>query len=204
MPDRKSPEDLTPAQLELRKLGQAMAAVRRRKGLTQDQMGAALGVSTQAYQRYEAGHRKLPEWKLTQLAAAAGATLKDVMEERARLDDDAVASVAPFQPRPSDQPALLNELAFLLGPGADRLRLDTEALSPWAESGEMIVYDRQRPPRRDQGCVVEDQDGRLSVHLFGGRDEDTVRLFTLAPERRAIERPSAEVRGIYAVRFRGD
>lgn len=202
MPDRKPSEDLTPAQLELKKLGQALAAVRRRKDLTQQDMGDRLTISAQAYQRYEAGLRRLPEWKLQRFAEAAGATLEDVMRERALLDES--AGVTPFQPRLGDQAALINELAFLLGPHADRLRLDTDALSPWAEGGELIVYDKARPPRRDHGCVVEGADGRLSVYLFAGRDETTVRLYTLAPERRTIDKPAGEVRGIYAVRFRGD
>lgn len=201
MTRRPSDDDLSPAQLELKRLGQALAAVRRRKNLTQEDMGERLHVSTQAYQRYEAGHRKLPEHKLQALAEAAGASLEDVMRERALLEQ---GDIIPFPPRPAEGGPLLNELAFLLGPGADRLRLDTDALSPWASIGELIIYDRARPPRRDHGCVVEDLDGKLSVFMFAGRDDETARLYTLAPDRREVTRPMAGLRGVYAVRLRGD
>lgn len=201
MPRRPPPDDLSPADLELVKLGQSLAAVRRRKGLTQQNMGDRLGISVQAYQRHEAGLRRLPEHKLRALAEAASATLEDVMRERALLDQ---GEVIPLLPRPPDGGALLNELAFLLGPGADRLRLDTAALSPWADMGELIIFDRARPPRRDGGCVIEDLDGRLSVFLFAGRDDVDAHLYTLAPTRREVTRPMADLRGLYAVRLRGD
>jgi len=201
MPRRPPDDEPSPAQLELKRLGQALAAVRRRKELTQQDMGERLGVSTQAYQRYEAGLRRLPDYKLRSLAEAAGGTLEDVMRERAMLDQ---GEVIPFAPRPGEGGPLLNELAYLLGPGADRLRLDTGALSPWADMGELIIYDRARPPRRDGGCVVEGLDGRLSVFMFAGRDDETARLYTLSPERREVTRPLSELRGLYAVRLRGD
>lgn len=201
MTRRKSDADLSPAELELKKLGTALSVLRNRRDLTQADVADRLDISTQAYNRYEGGHRQLAEDKLRWITSAMGASLEELMRERAALDE---ATVTPFQPRIGDQAPLINELAFILGAGSDRMRLDTDALSPWAESGEMVIYDRERPPRRDYGCVVEDLSGRLAVFMFAGRDEQTARLYTLAPERRSIEKPLDQVRGIYAVRFRGD
>jgi transcriptional regulator with XRE-family HTH domain len=201
-------DDLSPARLEQQRLGQALRQLRLRYGFTQAQAAERFDVSTQAWQRYEAGERRFPDWKLIKLATAAGGTLDELMDERKRLQGpggEVVSLAAHGRAYHGGPPAgsVMAQLASLLGPNADAIRLNSGALSPWAESGELIVFDRERPPRREQGCVVQMDDGSLSVWIFEGRDAEGVHVRSLYPEPHSEVIPGAD-RGVFAVRFRGD
>lgn len=206
-----TPDDLSPARREQVLLGLAITAMRKRRGFTQATAAERFDVSTQAWGRYEKGERRLPEHKLRDIAVALGGDLEELMLERARLDDPAGGGSViglgdrgrAFLGGQSPRAGLINELAALLGPHADRLRLDTSALSPWAESGELIIFDRERPPRRGQGCVVE-AEGRLSVWIFGERDGDSLKVTRPSGAEQTRTFAESEFTGVFAVRFRGD
>jgi transcriptional regulator with XRE-family HTH domain len=200
-------DDLSPARQEQKRLGLALRRMREGRRLTQAQAAERFNVSTQAWQRYESGERRFTEHKMLAVVEALGGSVEELMRERARLDagqgSDVVSLRQPFAPSNGQRPGLINELAALLGPHADRMRVDTDALSPWAESGELIVFDRERPPRRGHGCVVEMDDGSLQVWIFEGRDAEGVHVRSLYPEPETHKIDGAR-RGVYAVRFRGD
>jgi len=61
----------------LRDLGRRIAEARKREGLTQAQLGKALGVSQQVVADYENGSRHIPAWRLVRVADALGV---DIME----------------------------------------------------------------------------------------------------------------------------
>lgn len=213
MTDAPTDDLLDPARLEQRRIGQALKRMREDRGLTQAKAAERFNVSTQAWQRYESGERQWTQYKMARVAEALGGDLEELLRYRSMLDapPGTVGEVIGLNDRgrafaqPAARPTgLVNELAALLGAHADRMRLATDALSPWAEGGELIVFDRERPPRKGHGCVVEDLDGKLSVWMFDGRDGQTVRLYTLAPERADTALPADQLRGVYAVRLRGD
>jgi transcriptional regulator with XRE-family HTH domain len=201
-------DDVSPARQEQLRVGQALRQLRLRYGLTQAHAAERFDVSTQAWQRYESGERRFPDWKLTKLAVAAGGSLEELMVERARLESGGGADVVQLADRGrafahnGGGGAVMTQLAGLLGPHSDSLRLAQDDLSPWAESGELIIFDRDRPPRRGHGCVVELIEGPPQVWIFEGRHEGGVRV--RGPAHGAQPQPLDGVRGVYAVRFRGD
>lgn len=201
-------DDLSPARREQLRVGQALRQLRLRYGLTQAQAADRFDVSTQAWQRYEAGERRFPDWKLSKLAVAAGGSLEELMVEHARLQAGGGADVVQMADRGrafshnGRAGAVMTQLAGLLGPHSDSLRLASDDLSPWAESGELIIFDRDRPPRRGQGCVVELAEGPSQVWIFEGRTAAGVRV--RGPTAAVEPQTLAGVRGVYAVRFRGD
>lgn len=204
-------DSLDPAREEQRRWGLAIRQARTRCGFSQARAAERMNISTQAWQRYEAGDRRMTEFKLTKIAEALGLTYGELVEERGRLNAEGPgAAIMPFDrgrswaPPSGVRPGLINELAGLLGPHADRVRLDTGALSPWAKSGELIIFDRERPPRQGEGCVVEPTEGPLQVWLFDDRGADGWKVYRTAPEREDQTFAEADVRGVYAVRFRGD
>lgn len=202
-------DDVSPARREQLLIGKALRQLRLRYGLTLARSAERFDVSTQAWQRYEAGERRFPDWKLSKLAVAAGGSLEELMVERARLETGGESEdVVHLSDRGRGfnhngrAGAVMTQLAGLLGPHSDSLRLASDDLSPWAESGELIIFDRDRPPRRGHGCVVEMAEGPSQVWIFDGRSEAGVRV--RGPAADAEPSTLSGVRGVYAVRFRGD
>ena len=153
---------------DARRLGEALARLRRARGLSQAEAGARAGMTSQGWGLYEAGKR-------------SGLYRPDVQR---RLTAAIEATVEDLSPQPGEPPA---ESGFRSPPGVastgrayvgppetptQRLQLSNDDLSPWAASGVVLEYQPGRWPRRDQGCVIEMADGALRPRLYERADAE--------------------------------
>ena len=158
---------------EVRRLGEALARLRRERGLSQAEAGQKVGMTSQGWGLYEAGKRPglfRPDVQ-RRLTGALDATPEDL----------ALVLGAAASPSPSPDPAAKASSAGVQARGRvyesappserRRLRLSTDELAPWAAAGTVLEYAPGRWPRRDQGCVVEMADGSLRVRLYVRSDE---------------------------------
>ena len=164
---------------EVLRLGEALAALRRERGLSQAEAGARLAMTSQGWGLYESGRRSglfrpdiqrrltgaldaTPEDLALRLAApalpAAGPVAATGVESRGRGFVDALA-------KPASQ-----------APAVRRLQLSDDALSPWAASGVVLEYAPGLWPRRGQGCVIQMDDGALRVRLYEQADAEAVEV----------------------------
>ncbi len=155
---------------DARRLGEALAALRRERALSQAEAGRRAGMTSQGWGLYETGKRSglyRPDVQ-RRLTAALGATPDDLMSRQAIVDP--VSSAGP-----SSRGVASDGLAFIHAPAATRrLQLSNDDLAPWAVSGVVVAYEPGRWPRRDQGCVIEMADGELRVRLYEGADAETL------------------------------
>lgn len=165
---------------DARRLGDALAALRRDRDLSQAEAGRRAGMTSQGWGLYEAGKRSglfRPDVQ-RRLTAAIGATPEELMLRQ--------VSAAPAAPAPSG-PGGAGGLAgtgvgsrgrdFSPAPVArttGRLQLSNDDLAPWAASGVVLEYEAGRWPRRDQGCVIEMNDGEIRVRLYDRADAGTL------------------------------
>ena len=185
---------------EANALGQALAALRKGRGLSQAEAGARMGVTSQAWGLYEAGRRPgmfRPDVQ-RRLTAALDLTPEDLALEMARTSG-APSAVAADR---------LEEGGRVFSAGGARasarrtLQLRDDDLAPWAGSGVVLVYDLSVWPRRDQGCVVETEDGRV-IGLYHRGDRDTVVLRGPSGEKRVLERSRIGSVGAVVARLEG-
>lgn len=153
---------------DARRLGEALARLRRERGLSQAEAGLRAGMTSQGWGLYEAGKRSglfRPDVQ-RRLTAAIEATVEDLT-----LQLGASPSADPAGHSPADGFASGGR-AFAGAPGAPtrRLQLSDDDLSPWAASGVVLEYQPGRWPRREQGCVIEMADGELRPRLYARAD----------------------------------
>ncbi|GAA0773683.1 helix-turn-helix transcriptional regulator [Brevundimonas olei] len=154
---------------QARALGEALATLRRERGLSQAEAGARIGMTSQGWGLYEAGKRSslfrpdvqrrltgaldaTPEALVLQMGgepASPEALPANGLSARGRVFDG-----APVQAR--------------------RLRLETDELAPWASAGTVLEYVPGRWPRRGQGCVIQIDDGAQRVRLYDRADDAEV------------------------------
>jgi transcriptional regulator with XRE-family HTH domain len=143
---------------DARRLGEALAALRRDRALSQAEAGRRAGMTSQGWGLYETGKRSglyRPDVQ-RRLTAALDATPGDLLQRQ----DAAVTGMA------SEGRAFVHA-----APAAPRrLQLSNDDLAPWAASGVVVEYEPGRWPRRDQGCVIEMADGEVRVRLYEGAD----------------------------------
>ena len=185
---------------EANALGQALAVLRKGRGLSQAEAGARMGVTSQAWGLYEAGRRPgmfRPDVQ-RRLTAALDLTPEDLALEMARTSG-APSAVAADR---------LEEGGRVFSAGGARasarrtLQLRDDDLAPWAGSGVVLVYDLSVWPRRDQGCVVETEDGPV-IGLYHRGDRDTVVLRGPSGEKRVLERSRIGSVGAVVARLEG-
>lgn len=148
---------------DARRLGEALAALRRERALSQAEAGRQAGMTSQGWGLYESGKRSglfRPDVQ-RRLTAALGATPDDLLRQV------------------SAGPGMASEgRAFIDTPRAPaptrRLPLSNDDLAPWAVSGVVVEYEPGRWPRRDQGCVIEMADGEVRVRLYEEADAETL------------------------------
>jgi transcriptional regulator with XRE-family HTH domain len=161
---------------DLRALGEALALLRRERGLSQAEAGARLDMTSQGWGLYEAGKRPglfRPDVQ-RRLTAALDASPEDLALSAARITPDApAASVAKgFESGGrgwSGAPAATAS-------ASERLQLSNDDLAPWAASGVVLEFDPGRWPRRDQGCVIDLTDGSRLIRLYDRADADRLYL----------------------------
>ena len=152
---------------DARRLGEALAALRQDRNLSQAQAGERVGMTSQGWGLYEAGKRPglfRPDVQ-RRLTAAIGSSPEEL----------ALKLGAPPADAPEAPPSgLENKGRAYAGPvsGTRRLQLSNDDLAPWAASGVVLEYAPGRWPRRDQGCVIEMADGDLRVRLYERADAD--------------------------------
>lgn len=184
-----------------RRLGEALAALRRDRGLSQAEAGARMGMTSQGWGLYESGRRPglfRPDVQ-RRLTAALDATVEDL--ERQRLD----------QPEPESEPVPvpggLESRSRVFSRRVDsetatlpRLQLSNDDLRPWAASGVVLVYEPGRWPRRDQGCVIHMEDGEARIRLYDRADAEAL-IVHGGPSGLGVEEriPRSAVRAVAAV-----
>ncbi|MDP2763900.1 MAG: helix-turn-helix transcriptional regulator [Brevundimonas sp.] len=146
---------------DARRLGEALAALRRDRALSQAEAGRRAGMTSQGWGLYETGKRSglfRPDVQ-RRLTAALGATPDDLLSRR----ETAIPGMAS------------EGRDFVHAPAATRrLQLSNDDLAPWAASGVVVEYEPGRWPRRDQGCVIEMADGEVRVRLYEGADAEAL------------------------------
>ena len=159
---------------DVRALGEALASLRRDRGLSQAEAGARVAMTSQGWGLYEAGKRPglfRPDVQ-RRLTAALDASSEDLALAAARADGvspmvsvtgvESGARVWVGSPKP----------AGASGVDVERLQLSNDDLAPWAVSGVMLELDAGRWPRRDQGCVIDMNDGGRLVRIYDRADSD--------------------------------
>ena len=153
---------------DARRLGEALAALRQDRNLSQAQAGERVGMTSQGWGLYEAGKRPglfRPDVQ-RRLTAALGSSPEEL----------ALKLGSPLPPEPVAVTGMESGGRGFSGPEATvatrRLQLSNDDLAPWAASGVVLEYAPGRWPRRDQGCVIEMADGDLRVRLYERADAD--------------------------------
>ena len=185
---------------EANALGQALAALRKGRGLSQAEAGARMGVTSQAWGLYEAGRRPgmfRPDVQ-RRLTAALDLTPEDLALEMARTSG-APSAVAADR---LEEGGRVFSAGGARAPARRTLQLRDDDLAPWAGSGVVLVYDLSVWPRRDQGCVVETEDGPV-IGLYHRGDRDTVVLRGPSGEKRVLERSRIGSVGAVVARLEG-
>ncbi len=167
MPRFESDEDA-------RRLGEALAALRREAGLSQAEAGQRAGMTSQGWGLYEAGKRPglfRPDVQ-RRLTGALGATV-----EALALVQTSPAEDTPV--RPTETRGVANAgRGFTATPSpvvpVRQVQLSNDDLAPWAASGVVLEYEPGRWPRRDQGCVIEMADGETRVRLYDRADAEVL------------------------------
>ena len=155
---------------DARRLGEALAALRRERALSQAEAGRQAGMTSQGWGLYETGKRSglyRPDVQ-RRLTAALGATPEDLISRQAMAD--------PAPPPGPSGPGMASEgKPFVHAPAVTRrLQLSNDDLAPWAVSGVVVAYEPGRWPRRDQGCVIEMADGEVRVRVYEGADAEAL------------------------------
>ena len=160
---------------DARRLGEALAALRRDRALSQAEAGRKAGMTSQGWGLYETGKRSglyRPDVQ-RRLTAALDATPEDLLLRRV----PAGSASRPGQPAPgmaSEGQAFVHAPVIPAKAGTRRLQLSNDDLAPWAASGVVVEFEPGRWPRRDQGCVIEMADGEVRVRLYEGADADAL------------------------------
>lgn len=163
---------------EALRLGEALAAMRRERGLSQAEAGSRIGMTSQGWGFYETGKRSglfRPDIQ-RKLTSALDATPEDLM----LMAGTGVAKSETASDKPTENHRVSEGSARSYEPpspvGRQTWRLDTDDMAPWAFSGVVLDYVPNQWPRRDQGCIAQFSDGKRIVRLYVGSDADTVTL----------------------------
>lgn len=156
---------------DVRRLGEALAALRREKGLSQAEAGSRIGMTSQGWGLYESGRRSglfRPDIQ-RRLASALDATPEDLMLHLQPTGAPIAAAVATGVEagervfRPAGK-----------APDVRMIHLTTDEMAPWAAAGVTIAYRPGQAPRVGQGCVLRLIDGRLMVRLYDGETDSVL------------------------------
>ena len=157
---------------QARALGEALATLRRERGLSQAEAGQRIGMTSQGWGLYEAGKRSSlfrpdVQRRLTGALDATPEALVLQMEGEPASPEVLAANGVSARGR-----------AFEGAPIASRrLRLETDELAPWASAGTVLEYAPGRWPRRGQGCIIQMDDGVQKVRLYDRADDAEVVVF---------------------------
>lgn len=171
------------------RLGEALARLRKERGLSQAEAGARIGMSSQGWGFYESGKRAglfRPDMQ-RRLTSALDATPEDLALLVAGAKPSSVAQ-ANHTSTPSGVEATGRGFETVQAPARQFWRLDTDDMAPWAFSGVVLEYVPDQWPRRDQGCVVLIKGNNPKVRLYVRSDAHGVTLRDASGETRDIPR----------------
>ena len=164
---------------DVRALGEALAGLRRERGLSQAEAGARVGMTSQGWGLYESGRRPglfRPDVQ-RRLTGALDASPEDLA---LALAGARVAADAEPDATGVESGARAYEVGSVTRPvraiRTERLQLSNDDLAPWAASGVVLEFDPGRWPRRDQGCVIDLIDGQRLVRLYDRADGERLYL----------------------------
>ena len=208
-------------------MGAVVRSLRERIDMSVVDAAAELKVTRQAWANYEAGVRdKILRSDLQEaIAGVLGVEVEDLIRERNRLagafgqasgvseparqfifDVFGRARAGPQGPEVYDvgEPLRRIDLGQMLGRNTGAMEVAGDSMVPWAEPGEVVLFDRDRYPKRGAGCVIETHGGEAYVKLYEKSDGSTLFVRELFPEERTVTFALRDVRGVYGIRLRGD
>lgn len=187
----------------------------------------ARGLSVQRWQQAEKGNATFGEEQASRYAEALGRSFDDLLTERARILGEvprrSSSGFAERETRPLVIPIFGRpeldaggwkigngqvteggfDLRELLTPAIGVTYVADDSMAGWSEPGAMVIFDRSKRPIEGRGCVVETLAGDLYPRIFVGIDEEHV-LVRATASPKIIPFRRQEVRGVYAVRLRGN
>lgn len=184
---------------QARALGEALATLRRERGLSQAEAGQRIGMTSQGWGLYEAGKRS--------------SLFRPDVQRRltGALDATPEALVLQLEGEPASPEVLAANgvsargRAFEGAPIASgRLRLETDELAPWASAGTVLEYAPGRWPRRGQGCIIQMDDGVQKVRLYDRADDAEVVVFGAGGLDRSERIARSQIQSMSAVTGRLD
>lgn len=214
---------------QMRAMGLAIQALRERarvngKKVSQEDAAARIGKTRQAWQNYEDGSRQVILRSDVQDEIAHGL---DTTREALLLEYEKILGRPPAREPVHDrrahelligsrakggqraplaydmsEPESVFDMEWVFGPNGSGLRVAGDSMTGYVESGQLVIFDRTRWPRRGEGCVVETTDGEYYVKEYVEQEGDILRLRQRFPEQ-IVEFPMKDVKGVYAVRLRG-
>lgn len=218
MTSRARKTELTEAQA----IGLALRRLRERAGLTQGQAADSMAppMTAQAWQRYETGERQviLRSDLQEKVASAVNATTAELQKERDMLLgfpsgqplSQAQVLTLPIWGRAragvagpqvydvAGEPESTVDLSILLRPSVKTLRVAGDSMTGYVESGQVVIYDRDRWPRRGDGCVVELKSGDVLVKEYEKSDGSSLFLRQRFPDQ-GLTVQLADVAGVYTI-----
>jgi len=129
---------------------------------------------------------------------------------RVTIRDD---SYGLYEAEEGDAPTAVDIAALLDNPALRSLRLVTDDIAPFAETGAFVVYDLDGIPRKGQFCMVRLKSGAYVPRKFLRRDEDGFVLARLVPAEvggmtayaeKVQTLPPCDIAGLYPIRLHGD
>lgn len=217
---------ISPARAEQKLVGAALRNIREARRKSQGQVGEILGMTAQGWQKHEAGERKLPDEKVDAVLAFLDSDREELALERARILGAPMTRPTGMETRARDfvfdvfgrartgaagseiydiaSPMQRVDLRQVLGTDIGAMRMAGDSMVPWAEPGELVLFDRDAYPRRGAGCVIETDTGQAHVRRYEKTDGSTLYASELYPEPRMVTFDLRKVVGVYAVTLRGD
>ena len=189
-------EEATRDRAAAERLGAALAALRRERGLSQAEAGARIGMTSQGWGLYESGRRAglfRPDVQ-RRLTGAVDATPEALALKLPAHEEAAIPAVGVASGERAWRSSSPTSAAAV-----ETLQLSNDDLAPWAASGVTLEFDSGRWPRHGQGCVVDLDDGGRGVWLYDWADADRLYLrgglggldVEVAIDRRRITRVAA-------------
>ncbi len=200
--------------------GQAIVNLRERVGDTQLTCARRMGVTRQAWGNYEKGRGPiLNENVQQQIAKGLALGTDDLLRERDRIMGAPLqregAQVYQLQVqgrvRAGDNGPEVYDLAtpddtvdvsWMFGLQARTLRQAGDSMTGYVESGQLVIYDLGRWPRRGEGCVIELKTGDVFVREYVESGQGVLRARLRFPDE-VVSIPLSEVKGCYVIKFRG-
>lgn len=181
IPDSKDPQ-----------FAAAMKMLRRRGNKTLKELEDVVGVSSQAMSRWENASALFPPERVPLYLRGVGATEADLEREMGEIsevgnDFNFGGSRAWWAAYPKD----------LQG-----VHASDESMSPWCEPGETLWVERDRHPRRNEGCLVEFADGSTAIRLYI-RERDGFYFFQRINPESVEQVLHSKVAALHRVALRG-